>query len=62
MPAYLASYTTSRGQSRQIQVQATNLDQARRQLRRRGIRATALVTQAAGATAGGSSAASWQAC
>lgn len=60
MATFLASYTTSRGQQRQIQVQASTLDNARRQLRRRGIRPTSLVSQTPGAVAGRSPAPRWQ--
>jgi len=60
MPAYLASYTTSRGQTRKLSLQASNLDSARRQLRRRGIRPSSLVTQPAGAEKGSSTLPSWQ--
>lgn len=51
MATYLASYTSSRGQPRQLQIEAGSPEQARRQLRRRGIRPTALVAQTAAATA-----------
>lgn len=50
MAIYLASYTTSRGQKRQLQIEASTPDKARRLLRRRGIRPTSLVTQTAGAS------------
>lgn len=50
MAIYLASYTTSRGQKRQLQIEASTPDNARRLLRRRGIRPTSLVTQTAGAS------------
>lgn len=60
MPAFLASYTTSRGQTRTLTLQASNLDSARRQLRRRGIRASSLVTQAPGTDKGSSGLANWQ--
>jgi len=60
MPAYLASYTTSRGQSRQLQIQASTLENARRQLRRRGIRATALVSQTPGTGSGSRGTPRWQ--
>ncbi len=48
MATYLASYTSSRGQARQLQIQAGSPEQARRLLRRRGIRPTTLVAQPAG--------------
>lgn len=51
MATYLARYTSSRGQPRELQIEAGSPEQARRQLRRRGIRPTALVAQAAAATA-----------
>ena len=38
MAAFLATYTTSRGQERQMQLQAADLSSAKRHLRRRGIR------------------------
>lgn len=50
MAIYLASYTTSRGQKRQLQIEASTPDNARRLLRRRGIRPTSLVTQTTGAS------------
>lgn len=53
MATYLASYTNSRGQVRQLQIQAGSPEQASRQLRRRGIRPTTLVAQPAGATTRG---------
>lgn len=49
MATYLASYTSSRGQPRQLQLEASSPEEARRQLRRRGIRPTTLVTQTAAA-------------
>ena len=38
MAAFVATYTTSRGQERQMQLQAADLSSAKRHLRRRGIR------------------------
>lgn len=46
MATYLASYTTTRGQERQLRIQANSQEQARRQLRLWGIRANTLVSQA----------------
>ena len=45
MATYLASYTTTRGQERQLRVQANSQEQARRQLRLWGIRANSVVSQ-----------------
>ena len=42
MPAFTATYTGPTGQSKQLTVKASDLSQARRLLRRRGIRATDL--------------------
>ena len=42
MPAFTATYTGPTGQSKQLTVKASDLSQARRLLRRRGIRATEL--------------------
>ena len=42
MAAFLATYTNARGQQRQLQVQASNLQDAKRNLRRRGIRPVSL--------------------
>ena len=42
MAGFVATYTNSRGQERQLQVQAANLQDAKRDLRRRGIRPISL--------------------
>ncbi len=42
MAAFLATYTNARGQERQLQLQAANLQDAKRDLRRRGIRPNSL--------------------
>lgn len=42
MPAFIAIYTGSAGQSRSLTVKAADLSQARKLLRRRGIRAKEL--------------------
>lgn len=53
MAAFVATYTNARGQERQLQLQAANLQDAKRDLRRRGIRPVSLeaVQAAAGAVA-----------
>ena len=42
MAAFVATYTNARGQERQLQLQAANLQDAKRDLRRRGIRPVSL--------------------
>ena len=42
MATFLATYTNARGQERQLQLQAANLQEAKRDLRRRGIRPNSL--------------------
>lgn len=42
MAAFIATYTTARGQQRQLRLQASNLQDAKRDLRRRGIRPISL--------------------
>jgi len=42
MAAFVATYTNARGQERQLQFQAASLQEARRNLRKRGIRAISL--------------------
>ncbi|MEB3185204.1 MAG: type II secretion system F family protein [Cyanobacteriota bacterium] len=49
MAAFVATYTNARGQERQLQFQAENLQEARRNLRKRGIRAISLQPAASGA-------------
>ena len=43
MPAFLATYTSTQGDQRELRVEATDLPTARRNLRRRGILAQSLV-------------------
>ena len=42
MPSFLATYTGPSGQPRKLTIKAVDLADARKQLRRRGIRATEL--------------------
>ena len=51
MAAFVATYTNARGQERQLELQAANLQEAKRDLRRRGIRPLSLEPARGGNTA-----------
>ncbi|WP_094554902.1 type II secretion system F family protein [Synechococcus sp. 1G10] len=50
MPAYLATYTSTQGDQRELRLEASDLPAARRNLRRRGILASSLVPAKEGST------------